>query len=181
MSHQTEELLGEHEHDWVRNQFLTTRDAHTANFFTEWLWGGMQYQLLHHLFPDMPRYYYPALRPKVEVRVLTCSISQAQTVFLVVAFSPTLVLLACALLLPSSCLSVLRISNNLFTAMEFCCMQTSPLLMVHAFQALAAEHNIEYRQMDEWPLLLRNLKQYRDVALAPPDLKARLSAGGVSV
>lgn len=67
VSHQTEELLGEHEHDWVRNQFLTTRDAHTANFFTEWLWGGMQYQLLHHLFPDMPRYYYPALRPKVEV------------------------------------------------------------------------------------------------------------------
>jgi hypothetical protein len=69
VSHQTEELLVAHEHDWVLNQFLTTRDARTANAFSEWLWGGMQYQLLHHLFPDMPRYKYPALRPKVEVGV----------------------------------------------------------------------------------------------------------------
>lgn len=52
---------------------------------------------------------------------------------------------------------------------------------VLSIQALAAQHNIEYRQMDEWPLLVRNLKQYRDVALAPPDLNARLSASGVSV
>jgi hypothetical protein len=35
--------------------------------------------------------------------------------------------------------------------------------------------------MDEWPLLVRNLKQYRDVALAPADPNARSSASGVSV
>lgn len=29
----------------------------------QWLWGGMQYQLEHHLFPSMPRSKYPALKP----------------------------------------------------------------------------------------------------------------------
>mmetsp|Transcript_19694 Transcript_19694/g.39065 ORF Transcript_19694/g.39065 Transcript_19694/m.39065 type:complete len:226 (+) Transcript_19694:1177-1854(+) len=66
VSHQTEDLLTEHQDDWVRRQFLTTRDVDTSNPFSEWLWGGMQYQLLHHLFPDMPRYKYPALRPMLE-------------------------------------------------------------------------------------------------------------------
>ena len=36
-----------------------------ATPFTEWLWGGMQYQLEHHLFPTMPRYRYRALAPRV--------------------------------------------------------------------------------------------------------------------
>src|SRR5688572_7726411 len=31
-----------------------------------WLWGGMQYQLEHHLFPIMPRYYYWALAERVQ-------------------------------------------------------------------------------------------------------------------
>ena len=62
-SHQSEELIWEPEHDWVRLQFRTTRDAEPANFFTNWLWGGMQHQLEHHLFPTMPRYRHPALIP----------------------------------------------------------------------------------------------------------------------
>jgi hypothetical protein len=33
---------------------------------SEWLWGGMQYQLEHHLFPTMPRYKYPRLMKAVE-------------------------------------------------------------------------------------------------------------------
>jgi len=33
-----------------------------TNRFSEWLWGGMQYQLEHHLFPAMPRSKYPKLR-----------------------------------------------------------------------------------------------------------------------
>ena len=62
-SHQSEELLFEPEHDWVRMQFRTTRDAEPSNPLWAWLWGGMQHQLEHHLFPTMPRYRYHALRP----------------------------------------------------------------------------------------------------------------------
>ena len=65
VSHQAEDLLHEPSHDWVAQQIRTTRDAVTSNPFSEWLWGGMQYQLEHHLFPTMPRYRYPALVPKV--------------------------------------------------------------------------------------------------------------------
>jgi len=65
VSHQAEELFHEHQDDWVAAQILSTRDAVTSNAFSEWLWGGMQYQLEHHLFPTMPRYRYPALVPHV--------------------------------------------------------------------------------------------------------------------
>ena len=46
-------------------QFVSTRDARTSNPFSEWLWGGMQYQLIHHLMPTMPRYHYKKVRPMV--------------------------------------------------------------------------------------------------------------------
>jgi len=65
VSHQAEDLYHEHQHDWVQAQICSTRDAQTSNGFSEWLWGGMQYQLEHHLFPTMPRYRYPALVPLV--------------------------------------------------------------------------------------------------------------------
>jgi len=60
-THQSEELFDEFQDDWVSSQFRSTRDAATRTAFTEWLWGGMQYQLEHHLFPSMPRSRYPAL------------------------------------------------------------------------------------------------------------------------
>ena len=66
VSHQAEDLYHEHQHDWVGAQIGSTRDAVTSNPFSEWLWGGMQYQLEHHLFPTMPRYRYPALVPLVK-------------------------------------------------------------------------------------------------------------------
>jgi len=62
-THQSEELFEEYQADWVTAQFQSTRNAVTTNPFSEWLWGGMQYQLEHHLFPSMPRSKYPALRP----------------------------------------------------------------------------------------------------------------------
>jgi len=34
-----------------------------SNWFSDILWGGMQWQLEHHLFPIMPRYKYKALHP----------------------------------------------------------------------------------------------------------------------
>jgi len=62
-THQNEEYFTEYQPDWVTAQFESTRNAVTTNPFSEWLWGGMQYQLEHHLFPTMPRSQYPKLKP----------------------------------------------------------------------------------------------------------------------
>lgn len=62
-THQSEKFFPEFQHDWVTAQFTSTRNAVMSNPFSEWLWGGMQYQLEHHLFPSMPRGKYPLLRP----------------------------------------------------------------------------------------------------------------------
>lgn len=44
VTHQSEDLFDSHTHDWVEAQLRSTRDATTSNAFSEWLWGGMQYQ-----------------------------------------------------------------------------------------------------------------------------------------
>jgi fatty acid desaturase len=62
-THQSEELFDEYQHDFITAQFESTRNAVMSNPFSEWLWGGMQYQLEHHLFPSMPRSKYPLLKP----------------------------------------------------------------------------------------------------------------------
>jgi fatty acid desaturase len=62
-THQSEELFTKYQPDWVTAQFRSTRNAVMSNPFSEWLWGGMQYQLEHHLFPSMPRSKYPLLKP----------------------------------------------------------------------------------------------------------------------
>lgn len=64
-THQSEEMFEEYQPDFVTAQFLSTRNAVTRNPFSEWIWGGMQYQLEHHLFPSMPRHRYPALRERL--------------------------------------------------------------------------------------------------------------------
>jgi fatty acid desaturase len=75
-THQSEEMIDQSTHSapatgvipysFCEGQFATTRDAATHNFLLEWLWGGMQYQLEHHLFPTMPKYYYSRLAPRVK-------------------------------------------------------------------------------------------------------------------
>ncbi|CAF0964242.1 unnamed protein product [Rotaria magnacalcarata] len=65
-THQSEEMLNDSSRSFVETQFLTTCDARCNNFFMEWLWGGMQYQLEHHLFPTMPKYNYARVRPIVQ-------------------------------------------------------------------------------------------------------------------
>eukprot|EP00586_Coscinodiscus_wailesii_P014166 CAMPEP_0172506006 /NCGR_PEP_ID=MMETSP1066-20121228/191078_1 /TAXON_ID=671091 /ORGANISM="Coscinodiscus wailesii, Strain CCMP2513" /LENGTH=467 /DNA_ID=CAMNT_0013282847 /DNA_START=189 /DNA_END=1592 /DNA_ORIENTATION=+ len=62
-THQSERLFEDYQPDWVTAQFESTRNAKMTNPFSEWLWGGMQYQLEHHLFPSMPRGNYPKLKP----------------------------------------------------------------------------------------------------------------------
>lgn len=61
-THQSESMFEDYQPDWVTAQFMSTRNAVTTNPFSEWIWGGMQYQLEHHLFPSMPRNKYPELR-----------------------------------------------------------------------------------------------------------------------
>eukprot|EP00050_Salpingoeca_kvevrii_P005693 m.285149 g.285149 ORF g.285149 m.285149 type:complete len:384 (+) comp11309_c0_seq1:192-1343(+) len=65
LSHESEEMFEEREPSYVTCQYTGTRDIVCPDPFTEYLFGGMQYQLEHHLFPTMPRYKYPALVPIV--------------------------------------------------------------------------------------------------------------------
>ena len=47
-------LTEEQERDYLRRQVLTSRNIRGARF-TDWLLGGLNYQVEHHLFPSMPR------------------------------------------------------------------------------------------------------------------------------
>eukprot|EP00049_Salpingoeca_infusionum_P017546 m.353376 g.353376 ORF g.353376 m.353376 type:complete len:391 (+) comp16758_c0_seq1:247-1419(+) len=68
MSHESEEIVPSDERIscFVENQFRCTRNIECPDVITEYLFGGMQYQLEHHLFPTMPRYKYRALKPLVQ-------------------------------------------------------------------------------------------------------------------
>merc|ERR1711966_419003 len=66
VTHQSEEIFINEtlrKYDFTEAQFRSTRDAMMSNWFSDILWGGMQWQLDHHLFPTMPRYKYKALHP----------------------------------------------------------------------------------------------------------------------
>jgi len=66
VTHQSEEIFIKdtlRKYDFCEAQFRSTRDAMCSNWFSDMLWGGMQWQLEHHLFPIMPRYKYKALHP----------------------------------------------------------------------------------------------------------------------
>ena len=52
--------------EFVDIQFRSTRDAEVKNPVMEMLWGGMDTQLEHHLFPTLPRYKYHKLRPLLQ-------------------------------------------------------------------------------------------------------------------
>mmetsp|Transcript_44961 Transcript_44961/g.123279 ORF Transcript_44961/g.123279 Transcript_44961/m.123279 type:complete len:484 (+) Transcript_44961:270-1721(+) len=64
VSHISEDLFfdGPHKVDYVEAQLRSTRDFKCSNPVFEYLSGGMNYQIEHHLFPIMPRYKYPALQ-----------------------------------------------------------------------------------------------------------------------
>ena len=66
VTHQSEEIFIKdtlRKYDFCEAQFRSTRDAMCSNWFSDMLWGGMQWQLEHHLFPTMPRYKYKAVHP----------------------------------------------------------------------------------------------------------------------
>ncbi|CAM9679190.1 unnamed protein product [Ascophyllum nodosum] len=66
VTHTAEEYAEGNDSSYVETQFKTTRDAITRDPLSEYVWGGMQYQLEHHLFPTMPRYKYRELVPLVK-------------------------------------------------------------------------------------------------------------------
>ena len=41
--------------EWVRTQVSTSRNV-TPNWFNDWYFGGLHYQIEHHLFPRVPRH-----------------------------------------------------------------------------------------------------------------------------
>ncbi len=55
--------------DFVRHQVLTSRNI-TPSWFTDFWYGGLNYQIEHHLFPTMPR---PSLRPARDVVRAFCA------------------------------------------------------------------------------------------------------------
>jgi len=60
-THQSEDMIDGPSYQFVEDQFATTRDVHMNSYFLNWLWGGMQFQLVHHLFPTMPKYRYSSM------------------------------------------------------------------------------------------------------------------------
>eukprot|EP00611_Tribonema_gayanum_P006835 TRINITY_DN1617_c0_g1_i1.p1 TRINITY_DN1617_c0_g1~~TRINITY_DN1617_c0_g1_i1.p1 ORF type:complete len:294 (+),score=28.42 TRINITY_DN1617_c0_g1_i1:371-1252(+) len=66
VTHTAEEMLMDDEMSFVEAQFRTTRDAKCTDPLSEYVWGGMQYQLEHHLFPTLPRYKYARLVPVIK-------------------------------------------------------------------------------------------------------------------
>ena len=66
-NHETEDIIAtDANYCFTTDQFLSTRGVRCDDPITEYLFGGMQYQLEHHLFPTMPRYYFPKLRPIIK-------------------------------------------------------------------------------------------------------------------
>merc|ERR1712146_276672 len=67
VNHQPEPMLPtDAKYNFVADQIVTTRDVECPDPLTEYLFGGMQYQLEHHLFPFMPKYRYRAVREHVK-------------------------------------------------------------------------------------------------------------------
>jgi len=64
-THQSEDMIDGASFHFCEDQFATTRDVHMDSSFLNWLWGGMQFQLIHHLFPTMPKYRYRAMVDRV--------------------------------------------------------------------------------------------------------------------
>ncbi len=51
--------------DFWKLQVSTTRNV-TGNFLSDWFCGGLQYQVDHHLFPNIPRHNLPQVHKLVE-------------------------------------------------------------------------------------------------------------------
>ncbi|PIR52372.1 delta fatty acid desaturase, partial [Candidatus Peregrinibacteria bacterium CG10_big_fil_rev_8_21_14_0_10_49_16] len=66
--------------DFVRKQVLTSRNVR-ANVVTDMLYGGLNYQIEHHLFPTMPQWNYRKARKIVRAFCEEKGISYHETCF----------------------------------------------------------------------------------------------------
>jgi linoleoyl-CoA desaturase len=49
------------EESWAKHQLLTTADFARKNAFLTWFLGGLNFQIEHHLFPDISHIHYPVI------------------------------------------------------------------------------------------------------------------------
>jgi fatty acid desaturase/cytochrome b involved in lipid metabolism len=52
--------------EWAVNQLHTSIDYHHGNWLICFLSGALNYQSVHHLFPSVSQYHYPAIAPIVQ-------------------------------------------------------------------------------------------------------------------
>lgn len=57
---------GNIDNEWVIHQLYTTADFARNNTVLNWLIGGLNFQIEHHLFPNICHVHYPAIAPIVE-------------------------------------------------------------------------------------------------------------------
>lgn len=63
LEHETEEMMETPEESFVISQLRATRDVECPDPFTEYFFGDMQYQLVHHLLPGLPSCHLRAVMP----------------------------------------------------------------------------------------------------------------------
>ena len=57
---------GKMKDEWAVHQLRTTTDFAPNNKLVTWFVGGLNFQVVHHLFPKVSHVHYPALAPIVE-------------------------------------------------------------------------------------------------------------------
>jgi linoleoyl-CoA desaturase len=57
---------GSFEGDWAAHQIRTTVDFAPGNRLVTWYLGGLNFQVVHHLFPRVCHLHYPALAPIID-------------------------------------------------------------------------------------------------------------------
>lgn len=54
------------ENEWAIHQFKTTSDFAPNNRFVSYLVGGLNFQVVHHIFPQISHVYYPQIQPIIK-------------------------------------------------------------------------------------------------------------------
>jgi linoleoyl-CoA desaturase len=52
--------------DWAVHELMTTANFARKNLFLQWYLGGLNFQIEHHLFPNICHIHYPKIAPIVE-------------------------------------------------------------------------------------------------------------------
>lgn len=81
-----EEINRKSEDEWAVHQIKTTSNFATKSVFMEWLVGGLNFQVEHHLFPRISHVHYPALNKIVKETCAQFGVqyNEHRTVFLAV-------------------------------------------------------------------------------------------------